>query len=167
MALKMRLEQMNDAEERILDTLRKERAEIFTRLRELDSKLETDSSYESLPQIESNRVSQQPDITQQISPSTARRKGFPSRRSKTMKMRNIAIECLKEVGAPVRGADLQKRIEERADNRITNMTTFMSALQKTDENIIKLGRGLYTYRNNPENEISYVDQTTDHSNNLI
>ena len=155
MALKMRLEQMMATEERIFAELRKERAFIFNRLRELDEEKnvsETVSNNDDIRFLESKRAYlEEPKTT-----TAMKRRGYPSRRSKTMKMRDIAIECLKEERTPVRGSDLQKKIEERTENRISNMTTFMNSLQKTDDNIIKLGRGLYIYRIREEDHTIYL-----------
>jgi len=77
---------------------------------------------------------------------TRTRKSRPSRRSKTTKMRDTAIAILKVQTAPIRGADLQRKIEEATGFRIANMTTFMKTIEKTDENITKPGRGLYFYQ---------------------
>ncbi|MBW8350946.1 competence protein ComK [Bacillus sp. IITD106] len=146
LALKMRLEQMKDAEEKLLSKLQKERAEIFNRLRELDAKSESEkTTTEKIHYIDShNKMIDTPSNISENAPKT--RKGRPSRRSKTTKMRETAITILKEQDAPIRGSVLQKQIEERTGFRIANMTTFMNTIKKTDDNIKKLGRGLYYYQ---------------------
>lgn len=153
MALKMRLEQMEHAEERLLSELRKERGFIYARLRELDKDL--DGETESLEQIKlletTNSLLEAPTIESEPSQIPAKaRKGRPSRRSKTTKMRETVIEILKDIHTPIRGSVLQKQIEDRTGFRIANMTTFMNTIERADENIKKIGRGLYVYKQ--ENE---------------
>ncbi|MBS4209888.1 competence protein ComK [Bacillus sp. FJAT-50079] len=150
MALKMRLEQMKDAEERLLTELRKERAFIFNRLRELDEQENTSNSSEQaelqyLESIKSFIEGPSEDEQTDEDQSKKNRRRGPSRRSKTTKMRDTAVSILKEQTEPIRGVDLKKLIEDRTGFRIANMTTFMKTIEKVDENIIKVGRGLYTY----------------------
>ncbi|MBS4194392.1 Rok-like winged helix domain-containing protein [Lederbergia citri] len=148
LALKMRLEQMKEAEEQLLSKLQTERDAIFNRLRELDSMSERDeTTTEKIHYIDShNKIIEAPSNISENAPKT--RKGRPSRRSKTTKMRETAIAILKEQDAPIRGSVLQKQIEESTGFRIANMTTFMNTIKKTDDNIMKLGRGLYYYQKN-------------------
>ncbi|MCR2820135.1 Rok-like winged helix domain-containing protein [Lederbergia panacisoli] len=145
-ALKMRLEQMKEAEEQLLSKLQTEREAIFNRLRELDSTSEQEAAtVENIHYIDSHsKLIEVPSNTLENAPKT--RKGRPSRRSKTTKMRESAITILKEQDAPIRGSVLQKQIEDRTGFRIANMTTFMNTIKKTDDNIMKLGRGLYYYQ---------------------
>ncbi|MCM3109428.1 Rok-like winged helix domain-containing protein [Lederbergia lenta] len=162
MALKMRLEQMIDTEERLMRELQKERAFIFSRLREIDTKdqpVEEEVSSElhylesTAPFIESEIKSE--NIHQTSKPSK-NKKNRPSRRSKTTKMRESAITILKERTTPIRGAELKRLIEERTDFKIANMTTFMHTIEKHDENISKIGRGLYTYQTKRANEVILI-----------
>ncbi|MBS4199400.1 competence protein ComK [Bacillus sp. FJAT-49732] len=144
LALKMRLEQMKDAEEQLLSKFQLERDAIFNRLRELDSLSERETTAtEKVHYIDSHTIDAPSNI---IETAPKARKGRPSRRSKTTKMRESAIMILKEQDAPIRGSVLQKEIEERTGFRIANMTTFMNTIKKTDDNIMKLGRGLYYYQ---------------------
>ncbi|GIN91033.1 repressor Rok [Siminovitchia terrae] len=150
-ALKLRLEQMQDAEERLLREFQKERAFIFTRLRELDREegLETSAKEEEthyLPPVK-NYLEAPDDNTEQNSPS---RRARPSRRSKTTKMRDTAVSILKVQSAPIRGIELKRAIEKQTGLQIANMTTFMNTITKADPNIIKIGRGLYTYSREPQ-----------------
>ncbi|MCJ8006571.1 competence protein ComK [Lederbergia wuyishanensis] len=143
-ALKMRLEQMKDAEEQLLSKFQLERDAIFNRLRELDSMSDIGTSTtDKVHFIESITMDAPSNI---IETAPKARKGRPSRRSKTTKMRESAITILKEQDAPIRGTVLQKEIEERTGFRIANMTTFMNTIKKSDDNIAKLGRGLYYYQ---------------------
>ena len=149
---------MKDAEERLSAQLQKERGYIYSRLRELDEKdlpfeeteseikyLETTKSFlegpTEVPLIETNEVAEG---------NTKARIGRPSRRSKTTKMRDAAVLILKERNTPIRGVALQRMIEEQIGFKIANMTTFMNTIIKTDDKILKLGRGLYSYQANIE-----------------
>ncbi|MFS0643381.1 competence protein ComK [Siminovitchia sp. 179-K 8D1 HS] len=156
-ALKLRLEQMKDVEERLIIRIQKERAYIFNRLRELDAQestgreeagqdlkfLEKAQPYLEAPKDDSDR--------KEVNGAKARR-ARPSRRSKTTKMRDAAVNILKEQTTPIRGVDLEKLIEERTGFQIANMTTFMNTIMKADEKILKVGRGLYTYQKDESDE---------------
>jgi hypothetical protein len=149
-ALKLRLEQMKDAEERIMMQIQKERAYIFNRLRELDAEKpsETETKKRQVKLLEPVRnyldaPNHSPE--DQEAGATRTRRSRPSRRSKTTKMRETAVNILKEQTAPIRGMDLEKLIEERTGFQIANMTTFMNTIMKADDKIIKVGRGLYSY----------------------
>ncbi|MBO0995131.1 Rok-like winged helix domain-containing protein [Bacillus sp. SD088] len=145
-ALKIRLEQMNDVEKRILEDLHEERSFIFNRLRELDEQDPAEHLSDEKQLKKNNPIfSQADDATTTPAPIPRKRKGRPSRRSKTTKLREIAIEVLKEANAPVRGKELKEKIETASDSNIANMTTFMNTIRETDHHIIKVGRGLYVY----------------------
>lgn len=130
-ALRLRLEQMKGEEERVLQTLQREREYIFNRLKKLDD--------EAL----GGPISIQSEMAEEDFP---KRKSRPSRRSKTTKMREVAVTILKEHGSPIRGIDLKREIEDRAGHQIANMTTFMNTITKADPNITKIRRGLYKYQ---------------------
>ncbi|RST73126.1 competence protein ComK [Siminovitchia acidinfaciens] len=149
-ALQLRLEQMKDAEERLIREIQKERAFIFKRLRELDKEENSNKAeqVEQLHFLESfNAYLEAPDDSneQENLESSKSRRARPSRRSKTTKMRDTAIRILKEQPTPIRGIDLKRAIEEQTGFQIANMTTFMNTISKADSKIIKIGRGLYTY----------------------
>lgn len=153
MALKLRLEQLENTEIRLLKELREERERLFKKLRELDEKdrLET-NKYKEIIQNKSMEAPQskeeKKEISHKDSPPLKIRKARPSRRSKTSKMCEVAIQILKEETEPIRGTDLQKKIEEKSGLKIANMTTFMKVVEKVDINIQKPNRGLYLYVNN-------------------
>lgn len=157
LALKIRLEQMIDAEERIIRELQKERAYIFSRLRELDEqegKREvTDSTELKYLETTNPYIEGPPNHMNGESTQLKTRKKRPSRRSKTTKMRDTAINILKEQTIPIRGVDLQRLIEERTEFKIANMTTFMKTIEKADDRILKIGRGLYMYQNKQSDPI--------------
>lgn len=170
-ALKLRLEQMKDAEERLVRELQKERAYIFNRLRELDKEeeRETEDFKEETRYLEfANKYLEAPDenIEEGFQAAIKSRRARPSRRSKTTKMRDTAIRILKEQTAPIRGIDLKRAIEKQTGFQIANMTTFMNTITKADPNIIKIGRGLYTYDQKPD-EGETIFLGTDEMNEAI
>ncbi|OKL36636.1 hypothetical protein [Domibacillus mangrovi] len=128
-ALKIRLDQLADAEVRVMQEFKKERAVIFSRLQELDSVDESDDRSVTA-------------ITKLGMPPRARR----GRRSESLtKLRETAVVVLKEQNTPIRGIELQRFVEERTGKKIANMTTFMNGLERENERVRKLGRGLYMY----------------------
>lgn len=145
MALKMRLEDLKGAEKKILAEIRAERSFVMNRLRELDELEKHEKSLDI-----KNKNIDALDCSIHVPPSRTR-KGRPSRRSKTSKMRETTINILKEQTTPIRAKDLQKRIEDSTGFQIANMTTFMNTIQKTDEYIIKVSRGLYIYQDQQSN----------------
>lgn len=146
MALKMRLEDLKGAEEKILAEIRAERSFVINRLRELDEQ----EKYEKSRDFKTKNTDAL-DCSIHIPTPPRTRKGRPSRRSKTSKMRETTINILKEQTTPIRAKDLQKEIEDSTGFQIANMTTFMNTIQKTDEYIIKVGRGLYIYQHQQAN----------------
>ncbi|OAH52868.1 MULTISPECIES: hypothetical protein [Bacillaceae] len=128
-ALKIRLDQLADAEVRVMQEFKKEREVIFSRLQELDSVDESDARSVAA-------------ITTIGLPPRARR----GRRSESLtELRKTAVVVLKEQNTPIRGIELQRFVEERTGKKIANMTTFMNGLERENERVRKLGRGLYMY----------------------
>lgn len=128
-ALKIRLDQLADAEVQVMQEFKKERAVIFSRLQELDS------------MSESNDRSVTAMTTLGLPPRARR-----GRRSESLsKLRETAVVVLKEQNTPIRGIELQRFVEERTGKKIANMTTFMNGLERENERVRKLGRGLYMY----------------------
>ncbi|MDQ0214335.1 hypothetical protein J2S13_000731 [Oikeobacillus pervagus] len=133
-ALKIRLEQLDDSESRILREFRQERDAIFRRLRELDSleRIGIQTEQSDLQQLDKG----EPTVTK-------KRRG---RRSAALnELRSTTVEILRQQNEPIRGVDLQKKIEETTGRKIANMTTFMVALERENNHVRKLGRGLYIY----------------------
>lgn len=172
-ALKQRLEQMNNAEERLIIQIQKERAYIFNRLRELDAKASAESEADGqnlkfLEKMEPYLEAPKQDAEKKEMNGAKMRRARPSRRSKTTKMREAAVNILKEQTAPIRGIDLEKLIEERTGFQIANMTTFMNTIMKADEKIIKVGRGLYSYHKEPSDDPHgpIILGSEDHNNSI-
>jgi hypothetical protein len=128
-ALKTRLDQLSDAEIRMLHEFRKERENIIKRLQELDG--EIDKRKPAFPTVAA--VGLPPKIPR-------------GRRSESLTvLRDATIIVLKEQNNPIRGVELQRFVEERTGKKIANMTTFMNGLERKNERVRKLGRGLYIY----------------------
>jgi hypothetical protein len=133
MALKIRLEQLNNAEVKIFQEIRKEREAITQRLRELD-------------EMEKNReVGKAGELDASNDVLNISEKQIARRRKSVHEMRKVAVTILKSQNEPIRGVDLQRQIEESTSRKIANMTTFMKALMKEEPRVQKLGRGLYIY----------------------
>ncbi|WP_227395382.1 Rok-like winged helix domain-containing protein [Jeotgalibacillus aurantiacus] len=132
-ALKIRLEQMVDSEERILNEFRKEREAILTRLRELDK--EEGLAVSSQMATEENNplpaATEKPRKVKDI--------------GKSKRMHEAAFTILKSTLEPIKGTDIQDFIEKETGYKVANITTFMKTIQKKDSNVRKLDRGLYIY----------------------
>lgn len=161
-ALQMRIEQLKEAEERLLKELRAERVTIYERLRELDDKEargKMNKATEIYPKIlEEVPQTPQANTEKEIIAFQAmdvddpqgmaikkNRRSRPSRRSKSSKMREVAVTILKEESEPMRGIVLKKEIEQRTGLTIPNMTSFMKTVENLYEHIKKPARGLYMY----------------------
>lgn len=131
-ALKIRLEQLADSEFKIIREFNREREVIFQRLKELDA---------------ATGNGEMPKEMMTVMPITSlpdkKKRG---RRSENLdELRNTAISILKVQNTPIRGVELQRQIEENTGKKIANMTTFMVALERENQRVRKLGRGLYIY----------------------
>ncbi|KIL47917.1 Rok-like winged helix domain-containing protein, partial [Jeotgalibacillus campisalis] len=143
-ALKLRLEQMADSEERILQEFRKERQSIMERLRELDlsqgeyteSNLQEPSEIE--PYTSSNESIFLPHPTTKRIPKT-------KKIGKSRQMHEAAFKILKERLQPVKGTEIQDYILSETGFKVANMTTFMKTIQRKDKQVRKLDRGLYIF----------------------
>ncbi|PAQ13997.1 Rok-like winged helix domain-containing protein [Bacillus sp. FJAT-42315] len=130
-ALKIRLEQLADSEFKIIREFNREREVIFQRLKELDAAGNGEMPKEMMAVMP---ITSLPD------------KKKRGRRSENLdELRNTAISVLKAQNTPIRGVELQRQIEENTGKKIANMTTFMVALERENQRVRKLGRGLYIY----------------------
>ncbi|MEZ0116465.1 UNVERIFIED_ORG: hypothetical protein ABRZ91_000422 [Heyndrickxia coagulans] len=155
MALKIRLEQLEDAEIRVIQEFQKERENIFKRLRELDENEGQQVKASGKPEYVSfNALASVPPETsggEALTNERRVRKSRPSKRGRSGKMREEAIQILKNVSEPIRGAELQRMIEEKTGYKIANMTSFMKSVEKLDPRIRKPDRGLYEFVNDTAN----------------
>ncbi|MDQ0177478.1 Rok-like winged helix domain-containing protein [Bacillus chungangensis] len=161
-ALQMRIEQLREAEERLLKELRAERITIYERLRELDDKEPKGAMnkaaeinqkvLEEMPQTPQANIENETNAFQAMNVEEPQettikkiRRSRPSRRSKSSKMREVAVAILKEQSEPMRGIVLKKEIEHRTGLTIPNMTSFMKTVENLYDHIKKPARGLYMY----------------------
>ncbi|WAT23629.1 hypothetical protein O0R52_21775 (plasmid) [Bacillus halotolerans] len=170
-ALRLRLEQLNEAEVKIIREYQIEREKIYSKLRELDTislapkkNNQVDSKKFNLPvlaelaaqELRSYKSSQQPKQNLISSPSAAQktssetkpRRGRVRPDSKAAKLREIAIRILKRHNASIKSSELQKEIEKESGAEIPNMTMFMQGLIKMHPEVKKPYRGQYIIVNN-------------------
>ncbi|GAA0319661.1 transcriptional regulator Rok [Bacillus carboniphilus] len=155
-ALKLRLEQLAEQEERFLKLFREERELIFTKLRELD----TSEKPVKTEVVEKTPVD--PELTEVVKPApTPAKKAAQPKKSSTPSPqgnkrgrkptvtpeKEAAIEILKMHPEGMKGVDLQRAVEEATGSPIANMTTFMKSVENLDPNVQKPSRGTYIYAN--------------------
>lgn len=150
-ALKIRLQQLIEMEERTLKMFQEERKEIFNRLRELDNQDRLAYSMDDLDQIDDQKLefihaSYGSDLgsTREEERET-RKKGY---HQKTWMLRNAAIDILKQRQVAVPLKELKKEIETETGVELSNISLFMTNLMKKEENIVKATHGQYMYVEN-------------------
>ncbi|MDU0072012.1 MULTISPECIES: hypothetical protein [Bacillus] len=164
-ALRLRLEQLNDAEINLLRQLREERNEIYSKLRELDNQNNPDEATdanmihkksllelanETAKSFEKNKPEKtNPPIVSSLNPSRKPRLG-----TKSHKHREVALKILRDHKGEIRGYELQKEIEKETGMPIRNMTTFMQGLLKYHPEVEKTYRGRYVLRKEKDNTIN-------------
>ncbi|AQS43750.1 hypothetical protein LSG23_07020 [Bacillus velezensis] len=172
-ALRLRLEQLNEAEVKVIREYQIERDKIYAKLRELDNagslsdtkkEFRPEKKNDSLPVLaelaaQEMRSYQKPQTQPQSSQqqmqsitslpagipdgSTRRRRGTARPGSKAAKLREAAIKTLKRHNAAIKSSELQKEIEKESGLEIPNMTTFMQSLIKMYPEVKKPYRGQY------------------------
>ncbi|EME72537.1 transcriptional repressor Rok [Bacillus sonorensis] len=164
-ALRLRLEQLNDAEINLLRQLREERNEIYSKLRELDNQNNpyeaTDANMiykksllelanETAKSFEKNKPEKtNPPIVSSLNPSRKPRLG-----TKSHKHREAALKVLQNQKGEIRSYELQKEIEKETGIPINNMTTFMQGLMKFYPEVEKTYRGRYVLRKSKMNAMN-------------
>ncbi|WP_050179734.1 hypothetical protein [Domibacillus robiginosus] len=115
-AIKTRLSQIDQVESRMLKELQAEREALLQRLEDLES--------------------------------GKSREHQPVRRPKenVHELREVAVAYLKERKEPARAVEIQAFVEQATGKRISNMSSFMKALEPEYDRVERLGRGLYIYR---------------------
>ncbi|ALC80894.1 MULTISPECIES: Rok-like winged helix domain-containing protein [Bacillus] len=168
-ALRLRLEQLNEAEVKVIREYQIERDKIYAKLRELDGipapklqdytkESESNRKTESLPVLaelaaqemksyhqpqEQKEVQTQEASSQLPERISRRRRGTARPGSKAAKLREAAIKTLKRHNAAIKSSELQKEIEKESGLEIPNMTTFMQSLIKMYPEVKKPYRGQY------------------------
>lgn len=161
-ALRLRLEQLNDAEISVMRELREERNEIYSKLRELDNNepnmihkkpllelanANANANANAQP-FEKNKPEKSAPIA---SSSIPRRKPKPG--TKAYKHREAALKILKHHKGEIKSRELQKEIEKETGMSIPNMTTFMQGLIKFHPEVEKTYRGQYVLRKEKGNAV--------------
>lgn len=144
-ALKLRLEQLVEQEERFLKFFREEREIIFSKLRELDE----NQPAPVIPEVTPTDVPKTDSPAKKPAPRTksavqGKKRG---RKPTVTPEKETAIEILKQHPEGMKGVDLQRAIEEAIGSPIANMTTFMKSVENLDPNVQKPSRGTYIYIN--------------------
>ncbi len=101
----------------MLEVLQKERDALLTRLQELET---------SEGREKEHAVSRRP-------------------RENVHELREVAVAYLRERKEPVRAVEIQEFVERATGKRISNMSSFMKALEPEYDRVVRLGRGLYIY----------------------
>ncbi|GAB6563765.1 transcriptional regulator Rok [Bacillus cereus] len=148
-AMKLRLQQIDKSEERILLQYKKERESIFNRLRELDElSLENNT----------NTNNQSKKTISHEKNSTKKRKsvGRPKKDAKLTNEDKVAIKFLKYQTAAIGGADIMQELYNKTGINIRNTTYFMDNLMALEPRVKKPYRGLYIY----EHDDLHVEKNT-------
>ncbi|MGN7417078.1 Rok-like winged helix domain-containing protein [Bacillus safensis] len=163
-ALRLRLEQLNEAEVKVIREYQIERDAIYAKLRELDrqgtglvsdtkKEVRTERKTDSLPVLaelaaQEMRSYQQPAQPQSSSLGTGQLNGAPvgipegsTRRRRGTARPGSKAAKLRE--AAIKSSELQKEIEKESGLEIPNMTTFMQSLIKMYPEVKKPYRGQY------------------------
>ncbi|KAA6446958.1 Rok-like winged helix domain-containing protein [Bacillus swezeyi] len=153
-ALRLRLEQLKDAEIKMIRELQIERNQIYSKLRQLDSpdyegKNRKKSLYDVVKSLSEDLKNKPFGKTQSNSPVLTNSESALDRRkrivpgSKASIQREAALKILSENQKGVKSIELQKKIENDTGTSISNMTTFMQNLMKLYPEVKKPYRGLY------------------------
>ncbi|WP_409294651.1 hypothetical protein V1498_15885 [Peribacillus sp. SCS-26] len=154
-AIRLRLAQLMETEERIMKEIREERREIMNRLRELDS---MDSgkeiaSHRDLPQrkysLEEYALREAGDEGKKNALETDSKqdeeeipKGY---HKKTLILRDATLNILKKHTTAVPLMQIKKEIESATGVSIKNISLFMTNLAKKEKNLKKATHGQYMY----------------------
>ncbi|MCY7861200.1 transcriptional repressor Rok [Bacillus licheniformis] len=146
-ALRTRLEQLHNAELKVMREYREERDRIYGMLRELDNQREdvSPSTEETTLTALQNKKLEDFVPQNEFPLGGKRRKAYTG--SKSYQHRQAAYNILKE-HTEMRGVDLQKEVEKETGTPVNNMTTLMNQLMKYHPEVQKPYRGRYLFRHN-------------------
>ena len=144
-ALRLRLEQLAEQEERFLKLFREEREIIFNKLRELDEKTPVAQATIESIQTEERPSEIAPKIQAEPQTKPAEKASKRGRKPTVTPEKEAAIEILKMNPEGMKGVDLQRAVEEATGSSIANMTTFMKSVENLDPHVQKPNRGTYIY----------------------
>ncbi|MCY0092237.1 MULTISPECIES: hypothetical protein [Bacillus amyloliquefaciens group] len=133
-ALRLRLEQLNDAEIILIREFQNERNHIYKKLRELDQLNINRLKKKSLLELTQTTLQ---DIKTSIKQDTSVNK------HKTSTLRSAALDIMKDHKDEINSADLKKAVQSKTGIQIKNMTAFMEGLMKRHPEVKKPYRGQY------------------------
>lgn len=150
-ALRLRLEQLSDAEIILIREIQSERNRIYSKLRELDqldiSRLKKKSLLE-LTQSTLQDLKEDKKKTEFTNPTLqdikfSNKQDTPSNRQKSSTLRSATLDILKNHKDGINSADLKKAVQNETGIQIKNMTVFMNHLMKRHPEVKKPYRGQY------------------------
>lgn len=148
-ALRLRLEQLNDAEIQVIREIQRERNGIYVKLRELDKFDVSPKNHKKKSLIELAHSTAQAFKTRK----KVNRPG--PYKSKTATQREAALEILKRYEKGISGVMLKNEIQYETGLFINNMTTFMQGLMKHHPEVKKPYRGRYAWETHKVEEKSF------------
>ncbi|MBH0158660.1 hypothetical protein IHV10_19950 [Fictibacillus sp. 5RED26] len=152
-AMKMRLEQIQDLEIRIIQEFQKERSQILNRIRELDEGAETTDA------TDATSKTIKPESTfasDQVKTKSQRRKN----KRKHTTLTKEAIKVLKEHSAAISGKEIAATVEKSTGKSVGNITQFMNRVMTTDSKVKKPYRGQYIYEKQSSSPIEDMEPVT-------
>lgn len=148
-AMKLRLQQIDKSEERMLLQYKKERESIFSRLRELDG-LSIENN------IKTNNQSKKTISHEKTSTKKRKSVGRPKKEAKLTNEDKVAITFLKHQTAAISGAEIMQEIFNKTSANIRNTTYFMDNLMTLEPCVKKPYRGHYIYTHDE----LYIEENT-------
>lgn len=133
-ALRLRLEQLNDAEIILIREFQNERNHIYQKLRELDRLNINRLKKKSLLELTQTTL-------QDIKSST--KQDTPVHKQKTSTLRSATLDIMKNHKDGINSANLKKAVQSKTGIQIKNMTTFMKSLMNRHPEVKKPSRGQY------------------------
>ncbi|MEC0385681.1 hypothetical protein P8818_14755 [Bacillus velezensis] len=128
-ALRLRLEQLNDAEIILIREFQNERNHIYKKLRELDQLNINRLKKKSLLELTQTTL-------QDIKSST--KQDTPVHKQKTSTLRSATLDIMKNHKDGINSANLKKAVQSKTGIQIKNMTTFMKSLMNRHPEVKKL-----------------------------
>ncbi|MCD7911094.1 transcriptional repressor Rok [Bacillus velezensis] len=160
-ALRLRLEQLNGAELKIMREIQSERNRIYMKLCELDKQnhnpyVNSKKSLLELAYSTAQALKTENEKNAKNALVSSRLKKFSASKiapgSKTAIQREATLEILKGHKNVISGSDLKSKIQRQTGLPINNMTIFMQGLMKQHREVKKISRGLYLLEQNSDIE---------------
>lgn len=150
-ALRLRLEQLNDAEIILIREFQNERNHIYKKLRELDqlniSRLKKKSLLEltqsTLQDLKENKNKTEFASSTLQDIKISNKQDTSANRQKSSTLRSATLDIMKNHKDGINSADLKKAVQNKTGIQIKNMTVFMKHLMKRHPEVKKPYRGQY------------------------